>query len=155
MTSTVFESKGVVALPSHGQVLRAFGEEVTILLSGAQTDGRFMLFQEITPPQGGPPPHYHTNEDEHFYVIEGRASFYQEGEWTEVPPGTAVFMPRGVVHAFKNVGDTPLRQLIQTTPSGFETFFQRCAVEFARPGGPDMDRIVEISAEHGIHFVER
>jgi hypothetical protein len=60
-----------------------------------------------------------------------------------------------VVHAFKNVGHTPLRQIIQTTPSGFERFFQRCADEFARPGGPDMKRIVEISGEHGIYFVDR
>ena len=30
----------------------------------------------------------------------------------------------------------------------------RCAAEFAKPGGPDMNRIVEISAEYGTHFVE-
>jgi hypothetical protein len=42
--------------------------------------------------------------------------------------------------------------LITTAPSGFETFFTRCATEFANPAGPDMQRIMEISAEHGIHF---
>jgi hypothetical protein len=64
-------------------------------------------------------------------------------------------MPRGVVHTFKNVGDEPSRMLIMTTPSGFENFFARCAEEFARPGGPDMSRILAIGAEHGIHFVQQ
>lgn len=78
--------------------------------------------------------------------------FLQQGEWTEVPPGTSVFMPRGTVHAFRNVDDTPLKQLIHTAPSGFENFFTRCAAEFAREGGGDMAAIAEIGAEHGIHF---
>jgi mannose-6-phosphate isomerase-like protein (cupin superfamily) len=155
MNAIIQEPRAALTLPGQGAVLRGFGEEVTILLNGAQTGGKFTLFQEITPPQGGPPLHYHKNEDEHFFVIEGRASFYRDGEWTEAPAGSAVFMPKGQVHSFKNVGDTPMRQIIQTTPSGFETFFRRCAEEFARPGGPDMKRIVEISAEYGIYYVER
>ena len=36
---------------------------------------------------------------------------------------------------------------------GFEVLFARCAKEFAKPIPPDMSRIVAISAEHGIHFV--
>jgi hypothetical protein len=39
------------------------------------------------------------------------------------------------------------------TLHAFEKFFARCADEFARPEGPDMKRVVEISAEHGIYFV--
>ncbi len=46
-----------------------------------------------------------------------------------------------------------LRQIIQTMPFGIEIFFQRCAAEFARPGAPDMNRILEIGGEHGIYFV--
>lgn len=117
------------------------------------TGGREALWTEITPPGGGPPPHYHLNEDESFYVMEGRVSFFAGGQWREVAPGTAVFAPRGSIHTFKNVGEQPSRMLIRTSPSGFEHFFARCAAEFAKPGPPDMARLVEISAEHGIHFV--
>ena len=60
---------------------------------------------------------------------------------------------RGVVHTFKNAGDQPSRMLISATPSGFEKFFARCAEEFAKAGGPNMARIIEIGVEHGIHFV--
>lgn len=141
-----------VILPGQGKVVEVFGEHATFVLTGEQTGGCYTAFLNVTPPGGGPPPHWHEFDDEWFYVLEGRVEFLRQGEWTEVPPGTSVFMPRGTVHAFRNVGDTPLKQLIHTAPSGFETFFTRCAAEFDREGGPDMATIAEISAEHGIHF---
>jgi len=136
------------------RVFRAFGEEVHLYLTGEETGGLFTQWLEITAPGGGPPPHYHTKEDEWFYVLEGTVSFFREGAWQEVEPGTSVWCPRGSIHAFKNTGDTPSRMLLTTSPSGFEVFFARAAEEFAKAGGPDMPRVIELAAEHGIHFVE-
>jgi quercetin dioxygenase-like cupin family protein len=147
-------SGGIIQLPDGGYVVRAFGDEIRFHLDGKQTGNAFTTFTDVTPPGGGPPPHYHTGEDETFLVLEGRASFFCDGQWQEVPVGTVVHMPRGVVHTFKNVGDTPLRQLITTRPSGFETFMTRCGEEFKKPEGPDMARIVSIAAEHGICFLK-
>lgn len=147
------ELPSITVHPNEGKVLLAFGEEVTVYLGGAETGGKFTSFVEVTPPGGGPPPHYHEGEDEWFFPLEGRAEFFLDGTWKEVPMGTIVFVPRGTMHTFRNPGEAPLKMLIHTTPSGFEQFFERCANEFAKPGPPDMDRIVEISAEHGIHFV--
>ena len=135
-------------------MLRAFGEEVIIHLDGERTAGKLTMWTEITAPGGGPPPHYHLNEDETFHIVEGRVAFFLNGEWNEVGPGGTAFMPRGVIHTFKNVGDKPSRMLIMTTPSGFEKFIARCAEEFAKPGKPDMSRIIEIGAEYGIHFLQ-
>lgn len=140
---------------SDARVLRAFGNEIAILLDGSQTGGRYTVFSSIAEPGGGPPLHYHTHEDEWFYVIEGRAEFYSDGRWIEASPGSVVFTPRGVVHTFRNPGDTALKMLTHTAPSGFETFFARCAEEFAKPGAPSMQRLVEIAAEHGLFFVDR
>ena len=126
-----------------------------IHLGGAQTGGKLTVFTALTPPGGGPPPHYHANEDEWFFPLEGRVEFYLDGSWKEVPMGTTLFIPRGTVHTFRNIGDTPLKVLTHTSPAGFEKFFERCANEFAKGGPPDMARIIEISAEHGIHFVEK
>ncbi len=142
-----------VSGPSTDNVLRAFGDEVTFHLGGEETAGKLAAFTNVTPPGGGPPPHYHDNEDEWFLPLDGRVEFFLEGAWREVPVGVMVFAPRGSVHTFKNIGDGPLRMLIQTSPAGFEVFFSRCAEEFAKPGPPDMGRIVEIGLEHGLHFV--
>ncbi len=142
-----------ITQPGNARVLYAFGDEVTILLDGKQTGGQYAAGSVVTQPGGGPPPHVHRNEDEWFIVLEGTGSFWANGKWTDVGPGGAVFLPRGIPHTFKNNTDKPLKMLVHTAPSGFETFFARCAEEFNKPGGPNMPRIVEIAGEHGIHFV--
>ena len=134
------------------RILRAFGEELHLHLDGSQTGSRFTLFTEITPPGGGPPPHWHDNEDEWFHVLEGPVSFFVNGEWTEARTGESVFAPRGQVHTFKNNTTSPTRMLIHVSPSGFENFFAEAAEEFRRPGGPDMQRVLAVAAAHGIHF---
>lgn len=110
------------------------------------------MWTNVTPPGGGPPPHYHENEDEWFWPLSGPAELFAGEEWIEVPQRTAVFMPRGTVHAFRNPGSGPLEMLIQTIPGGFEQFFGECAAEFAKEGEPQMDKIIEISARYGIHY---
>lgn len=143
----------VLVPPSHATVLEAFGDQLTVHLRGEDTGGKYALFTSVSQPGGGPPPHYHLNEDELFMVIEGQAEFFSKGAWHAAPVGTAVFTPRGVVHTFRNAGTTPLKLLVQTSPAGFEHFFAKCAAEFKKPGPPDMNTLVGIAAEHGIHFV--
>jgi hypothetical protein len=70
-------------------------------------------------------------------------------------PGGAIYLPRGVVHSFRNIGTTPSKHWLIATPSGLEKFFGDCAEEFGKAGGPDMNRIVEIAHKHGIQFVEK
>ena len=143
-----------VVAPGEGRVVRAFGAELTFHLTGEHTEGRYMLATIVAPVgDPGPPPHYHENEDECFLVQEGRMSFYIGGQWQEVAPGTMIFAPKLSVHTLKNVGDTPARVLVSASPSGFEVFFAKCEQEFQKPSGPDMARILEISDEHGIHYV--
>lgn len=135
------------------RVMRAFGETVHVHLGGRETGGKATVFTNITPVGGGPPPHRHEREDEWFYVLEGQASFLVDGRWSDpLGPGASVFVPRGTVHGFKNVGPGELRQLITTSPSGFELFFAKAAEEFARPQGPRMDVALQIAAEFGIIF---
>ena len=121
-------------------------------LGAKDTGGKFSLWTNITPPGGGPPPHHHDTEDECFWPMSGPAEFFHNGEWTSVPARTAVFMPKGSVHTFRNPNDEPLEMLIQTMPGGFEEFFQECADEFAKEAPPEMDTLVEISARYGIHY---
>lgn len=147
-------SRAVIVQPGTAKELHAFGDTLTVLLGGEQTGGALTVMFDITPPGGGPPLHVHSREDELFQVVEGRVSYYADGQWTEIGPGGAVFFPRGVPHRYRNVGTTPSKHWILTTPSGFEHFFAACAEEFAQPGGPDMSRIVEIHRAYGIELLE-
>lgn len=138
--------------PGGGRVIRAFGTDITILLGGAQTGGKYTMFTAITPPGEGTPLHYHTREDEWFFVLEGCAEFFVNGAWVRAPAGTAAFVPQGVLHAFRNTADAPLKMLIHTAPSGFENFYARCAEEFAKNSTPDPAVLIRIAGEHGICF---
>ena len=144
----------VVRPPDEARVIRAFGDEMILHLGTEDTGGKFCMWTNVTPPGGGPPPHWHDREDEWFWPLSGPAEFLKEGEWIKVPPRTAVFMPRGTVHAFRNPNEEPLQMLIQTTPGGFDKFFAECAAEFAKDGPPDMDKLGEISARYSIHFAQ-
>jgi quercetin dioxygenase-like cupin family protein len=144
----------IIVSPGAGKDLHAFGNILTVMLSGEQTGNQLSVMCEVTPPGGGPPMHLHQREDEIFLVIEGCISYCVNGKWTEVEPGGMAYLPRGVPHTFRNVGETPSRHWIITTPSGFEVFFSRCAEEFAKATVPDMGRIIEIFSEHGLALME-
>lgn len=136
----------------QGERLRAYGDEVAIHLTGAQNGGAFTLFTDTTPAGGGPPPHFHVREDEWWFVLEGQPEFFDGTRWHPVAPGSSVFMPRHSLHTFRNVGAGPLKQIIHTSPAGFETFFQRSHDEFQKDGAPDKQRLLQIGREHGVHF---
>ena len=119
---------------NEGRTLRAFGHAIIILLDGKQTDGKFTAFLNITPPGGGPGPHYHDHEDEWFYIIEGRVSFLLNGTWADLFPGDCVYFPRGSVHGFKNNTDQPIRAFINIAPAGVENFFAEVAEEWRNRG---------------------
>jgi len=142
-----------VATPGSGKQFHALGDQVTVLLSGEQTGGAFTMVEVVTPPGGGPPPHWHTREDEWFLVLEGRIELWQDGVWSEAPTGSAIFLPRGSRHTFRNPGDTPLRMIVHTAPAGFEVFFEELAAVCNAPGGPDFARVAEVAGGHGIFFV--
>lgn len=145
----------IIVPPEGGRTLHAFGDSPCVKLAGEQTGGTMTVVLNHTPPGGGPPPHLHRNEDETFLVLEGKIRFLANGEWTEaLPVGSVVYLPRGTVHTFQNIGDTPSRAWIIATPSGFENFFARCAAHFATPEmPPNMAAILGISSEHGIEYV--
>jgi hypothetical protein len=60
------------------------------------------------------------------------------------------FGPRGMPHAFQNVGDTPGRLLVITNPSGLERFFEQWAALL--PGPVDPEAIVGVGHANWLEF---
>src|SRR3712207_7549537 len=60
--------------PGEGRSLWVLGELVTRKVASGQTGGAYSLFEGLTQPPGGPPPHIPPREDECFYVLEGQRS---------------------------------------------------------------------------------
>jgi len=145
--------KPIIVPPGGGKEVCAFGDTVIFKVVGEQTGSDVTVAMAITPPGGGPPPHMHRNEHEIFIIESGEIELWSDGEWTPAAPGSVVFLPKGVPHSFRNAGSTPSRMWVVATPSGFESFFGKCSKEFAAGGPPDMDRLLQICAEHGIEVL--
>lgn len=98
------------------------GDTYTILVSGAQTAGRYCLIDMHVPGGGGPPPHRHDFE-EMFTLLEGEIEFTFRGETATVRAGSTVNIPANAPHSFKNASNDAARMLCMCTPAGQDEFF--------------------------------
>src|SRR3712207_7553603 len=99
--------QGVTHLrPGDGRSLRVLGEVLTYKITSERTGGAYSLFEVVSEPGAGPPPHVQHREDESFYVLEGEYEFLDDGATMRVSAGSLIYVPRGNLHAHKNVGTT-------------------------------------------------
>jgi mannose-6-phosphate isomerase-like protein (cupin superfamily) len=141
--------------PGEGVSVWLLGDLYTFKALSEDTGGAFALWETTSPPEGGPPPHLHHREDETFYVLEGEMEFWAGGETIRAGAGSFVYIPRGTMHTFKNVGTTPARFLGTVVPGGFERFFLEVgepATDRSTPpvseGPPDVERLVATAAKY-------
>jgi quercetin dioxygenase-like cupin family protein len=113
-------------LPHIGLV----GDTYTILLSGADTAGRFSVIDMFIPPGGGPPPHRHDFE-ETFILLEGELQATFRGQTSTVRAGDTVNIPANAPHQFHNASTKPVRLLCLCSPAGQEDFFLAVGVPVA------------------------
>jgi quercetin dioxygenase-like cupin family protein len=94
----------------------------TIILTGADTAGRFSVVEMRVPPGGGPPPHRHDFE-ETFRVLEGEVEFTFRGQKAVVRTGETVNVPANAPHSFRNTSNAAARLLCICSPAGQEELF--------------------------------
>ena len=147
--------------PGQGHSVRVLGEVVTFKVTGEQTGGAYSLFEVLSPPGGGSLPHVQHRGDESFYVLEGEFEFLLEDRVIRAGAGSLVHVPRGNLHAHKNVGDGPARMLVGHTPGrAHERFFEEIGSpaqdRLSAPAAgvrPSAEEIVAIAAGHGIEIL--
>jgi mannose-6-phosphate isomerase-like protein (cupin superfamily) len=74
-------------------------------------DGSTLKLSTVGPHQASHAPHRHV-EEEFFYVVEGSAEFYLEGQRRVVGPNTGMYAPSNLEHGIRNAGDGELRYLV-------------------------------------------
>ncbi len=157
---TIQTSVEHVAAGQGSKSLRVFGELVTCKIPSYQTGGAYSLFEVATQIGSGPPPHIHHREDEAFYVLEGEYEFLDEGRTIKAGAGSLIYVPKGNLHAHKNIGEGVGRLLVTQTPGGlYEYFFEEIGKPVDDDSGPlvfeeqpDVERIVSIAAKYGIEI---
>ncbi len=144
--------------PGEGEALWWFGMLATIKATKEQTGGQYTLVEILAPEGFASPLHVHHFEDEGFYILEGEMTFYVGDQTIKAQPGSFLFGPKEVPHAF-TVDSGPARLLFVLSPAGFEDLVREMG-EPAReltippqaeapPEEAEMQRMAAIAARHG------
>jgi quercetin dioxygenase-like cupin family protein len=93
------------------------GRSFAMKLLGHETNDSIMLFEETLPAGTSSIHHLHRDSDEVAWVLAGEFTFKIGDEISAGGPGTCVFMPRDIPHAWKNTGGDTGRVLFLYTPA--------------------------------------
>ena len=143
----------------EGKMLWVADELMTFKVSSEDTGGMYALTDSVVPPQGETPPHVHHREDEAFWVLDGELEIFVGEDTFRASAGSFVHLPKGIRHAYKNVGTGPARFLTLIVPAGLEKFFE----EVGKPGTDlsspppfeeeDIERLLALAPRYGAEIL--
>src|SRR6185436_10926233 len=138
--------KAAVVAAGQGKKFNVLGHSITAVLAKRNTDGNYYVFECITPPGHGIPPHVHEHEDELIYVVEGEFGIMLGDQQFIAKAGDEIYFPKHIPHAFQNTGSKAGKTLWTVVPGGnFEEFFDKLSA--LPPGEPDLKIVAGIFAE--------
>jgi quercetin dioxygenase-like cupin family protein len=143
--------RATIVTPEQALPIKPFGLDMKILLTTEASGGAISVLMAWHKPGEGPPNHRHFSQEEIFFIIEGTYELTVSDHTSTVGPGTLVFIPRHVVHRFKNVGDTTACMLDWSLPGGQDHYF-RAISELAAGGGFTGEQALAISQQFDTHF---
>ncbi len=122
------ERKAIVVPPDGGNrhtATFAPGRSSNLKLLSHQTGESVTLFEETLPAGTKSLFHRHPDSDEVAWVLEGEFTFRIGSEVSSGGPGTCVFFPRQLPHAWKNSGTTTGRVVFFYTPAAAGRYVEK------------------------------
>ncbi len=115
------------------------------IATGIETNGKYFL-SEATIPAGdsGPPLHYHSKEDEGFFLKKGTLVFQIEGKEIELKEGDFLNIEKGEKHTWRNDSEQDAELWVTFAPAGIENMFMELE--------GNMDKVKEIGIKYGTYF---
>jgi mannose-6-phosphate isomerase-like protein (cupin superfamily) len=142
----------------EGAAIWMFDALDTIKADSSRTGGSFTFFEFLDFEGSTVPLHSNERWDRGFYVLEGRYTFVIQDAVYSTSPGTWIFVPRNVVHAWRC--DSPEGKLLNVTvPAGFEEFYREVGQSLTDRGklpdktAPDLSVVSPAAAKHGVRIV--
>jgi quercetin dioxygenase-like cupin family protein len=138
-SQTTAETRRPLVLDSgEGEALWFNNDLLMLKATGAQTDGAYLLVEEIAREGKVTPLHTHPVETETFYVLEGQALFRVDGEDRSLGVGALVSAPPGVPHAYLVTSEVARLLILITPGSGaMERFFREAGEPAREPVLPE------------------
>ena len=139
-------SRVFVIRESERENLWFLGDLIQPIITTQMTQGRFQIALTHSKAGSEPPLHEHNGEDEIFFVLDGRISFWAADQAVTLGVGDCILMPKDVPHIFQADHETGARWLVMSAPGGLDDFFRAVAVpaKYAAPQkGWAMDHATE------------
>jgi mannose-6-phosphate isomerase-like protein (cupin superfamily) len=143
--------------------LRLGADELTVLMSSAQSGGALFALEIRMPPGGGVPVMHRHEPAEVYFVQRGELTVYTgellpDGGWTAVQrvtagPGDVVPLAGGTPHTFRNESDVEAVAFVVHAPGTAFEGFVRAGAALAAQAEPQMEDVLEIAARHGIEML--
>jgi len=140
-----------IVTPKQALSIKPYGLDMYVLLTTEATGGATSVILGWHKPGEGPPDHVHFKQEEILFIIEGLYEVTVGEQTAHAGPGSIVFIPRNVVHRFKNVGRITGRMLGWTLPGGQDHYLKAIS-EFTAGGGFTSEKVTEISKAFDTHF---
>ena len=123
------------------------GERLRIRVTSAQTMQAYSVIEVVADPHNGVPLHIHTEEEEHFIVLDGTLDIAVGNRRWNAAAGSCVTVKRGEPHAWCNPSVRPLHMLVVFSPGRIEGLFRAAA------GVDDVDKIAAIAGRYGTQLI--
>lgn len=161
--------------PDGGPRIKGGGIDARVLTTLGE-GGLASVFEMVVPPGYDVGAHLHPEGQEIFYVTEGELdilafepldrSVPDWHEWTSSNgqrylhggPGSFLWVPTGVPHAFANTTDEPARMLFMNSAGkggGHEHYFAELAELLASGGKVDLQAVTDLGSRYGVERITR
>jgi mannose-6-phosphate isomerase-like protein (cupin superfamily) len=121
-------------------------------IASADTEGDVFIFESTRKVNGGPPLHYHPDQDEWFYILSGEFLIQVGDKHFTAKAGDSAFAPRKVHHAFSKTGEGEAKMLIMFQPAlKMEMHFKAVSEGLYKNLTADQKR--KVQEEHGVFVV--
>ena len=124
---------------------------VDLKVSGSDNDGSFAVFEQTVLAKGaGVPLHFHPEQDEMFYILNGSYRFKVGDEMFDLQTGDSIFLPRKIPHAWMLTSEKGTTHCLVQPAGQLENFFLKLkAIDHV----PTPEEVAKISAESGMVVV--
>ena len=88
-------------------------------------------------------------------MLEGKYEFRVGNRVIPATAGSYLFAPRGIPHAYKNVGTTPSKHLTIISPAGLERYFDELTAlrkEFPTTDAAYPGRLKALAEKYGLEY---
>ncbi|MBD2182105.1 cupin domain-containing protein [Aerosakkonema funiforme] len=148
-----------VVPPGEGKSFWLLGDLITYKAVGEETNSGFSLLEiTVQPESSGPPQHWHREEVEGLYLLEGELLIESGEKSFTATPGSFVLAPKGIPHTYRNLTTSPAKMLAIITPANAGEFFEKAGVpatnKFTPPPPPEPEKIEELIAIAQQHNIE-